>query len=504
MILGIKLTEKEKIILLSGKETELIKGFTNKEGHVFDAFLSLNGENKLVFRFDISPTETAKVTDNEFDAFKSQVNLAEFALEYGFHRDTVQQVNQTSGYVLLGNEAGESLIVFRDNSSLEYRYFTLGENSEARTIIDFLTTYKTPLIGGIRDEIQRYYKNSQAGGQKIKLTPSAADFTEAFNAVFGLGPLTEREDFYKNDIKDATLDHAFFRGTILNRQTPAGTAVAFPLVRGEQFASVYLPALSDTDEEETPQVLSVTGSEVWLSNVINNQKIRRLVVVYNPVDALAYHQLYSRPSDLFTMFLATCGTTSESQLKAIQEIIDRLRPEQVVLAGDRSDEGIFNNIQILGQLSEPRHFLKENSAWQDENSEICFSLKLLPQRNNAYASLTVKLTFPDLEKGIFMNENLHKYFDHINTKELGTHTEWEAQNPFRTAILSVGKHASVAEIVFPNRSDLLGITEKVIIHLRPLLFFKTEYPRTVSYHQDLQQATESKLAAKESKTRKVS
>jgi len=502
-ILGIKLTEKEKALLLSGKETALIKGFTNKEGHVFDAFLSLNGENKLVFRFESVPVELAKVSDNEYDAYKSQINLAEFALSYGFSTEKdFATTALISGYILLQNEANVEIIVFRDNSSLEYRYFTLGQPGEALTIIEFISTFLSPLVDDIKNEVQKFYKRPQSKLQKIKLEPVTVDFMDAFNSVFELSNLTNREYFYDNDIKDATLDHAFFRGTIVNKKTNGRLVPCYPLTRGEQLSEVYSVEVENREPVDATE--QKEQDSVWLSNVINNQKIRRLVLVYDPLDALAYHQLHSRPSDLFSMFISTCGDTNIRQLKVIQEIIDRLRPEQVVLAGARDEAGIFNNILVLGHLSEPRHYLKENNAWQDESAEIRFNLQLLPKRNNAYAALTVKLTYPDLEKGIFMNENLQKYFDHINSKELNGHADWEGQNPFNTSILSIGKHSSTAEIIFPYRVDLLGITEKIISHLRPLLFFKTEFPRLHSYREDLQLATESKQAAKETKSKKAS
>lgn len=504
-ILGIKLTEKEKKVLLGGKETDLIKGFTNREGHVFDAFLSLNGENKLVFRFESIPAEVAVIADNEFDAYKSQINLADFALAFGFSPDSSQSGAGTENYLLMRNAAGTGIITFRDNTSMEYRYFTLGEIGEAGSIIEFLIAFKTPLVSEIKEEIQKYHKKNQSKTHKFKLNPAVADFMEAFTTVFDLSDLTDREVFYEHSIKDATLDHAFFRGSIYNRKTAAGTVPAYPLIHSEQFSSIYTGEITKRQGHESfPLTASETGNDIWISNVINNQKIRRLVLVFDPLDALAFHQLNSRPSDLFTMFLATCGPTGNGQLSAIQEIIDRLRPEQVVLAGSRNQAGIFNNIKILGQLSEPRHFLKENNTWQDENSEIRFDLSMLPEQNDAYATLTVRLTYPDLEKGIFMNENLQKYFDHINARELAGNDDWEGQNPFTTTILNVGKHASLAKVVFPCKADLLQITEKIIIHLRPLLFFKPEYARSTSYRDDLLQATENKQAVKESKTRKVS
>lgn len=501
-ILGIKLPSKERELLASGKETSLIRGFTNKEGQLFDAHISLNAENKLVFRFE-ADMSLNPAPENELDLYKKEVNLAEFVQQYGFIPDAGSLAAGTqsgstpfSGYLLLRNQAGVEILVFKDRDSMEYRFFTVGNTADAGSIIDFLQFFKTPLLSSIKEEIQRFSKKNAGKNPSLAFQPAMNDYMAAFTAVQELEPLTSRSIFYDLEIKDSTLDHAFFRGRIYNKKSKDSVACCFPLFRNELPAAIY-----SLEAGKKPSLTKEPG--VWLSNVINDQKIRRLIIVYDPMDALAYHQMNARPSDLFTLYLATCGNVNAAQTGEIQHLIDRLRPEQVVLAGARTTAGTFNTILILGQLGEPRHFLPEQKTWQDENSEIRFDLRLLTERNASYASLSVSLSYADPEKGIFMNENLRKYFDHINNKELGSHPEWEGQFPFKTTILNIGKHSSRAEIIFPYRADLLLLTEKIIRHLRPLLFLKTEAPQKLSYTEDLRQEVETKITAKELKTRKA-
>lgn len=51
-VLGVKLDEESKKLLLEGKETELISGFiSQKTGKPFDAYLTLNENNQIRYRF---------------------------------------------------------------------------------------------------------------------------------------------------------------------------------------------------------------------------------------------------------------------------------------------------------------------------------------------------------------------------------------------------------------------------------------------------------------------
>ena len=50
-VAGVKLTEEAKLALKQGKETELIKDFTSKNGIKYNAYLRFDKHNKLQFRF---------------------------------------------------------------------------------------------------------------------------------------------------------------------------------------------------------------------------------------------------------------------------------------------------------------------------------------------------------------------------------------------------------------------------------------------------------------------
>ena len=102
ILLGVQLSEKNKQALQKGKETELIQGFTSKKGKLFDAFLYLDKENKLKFRF---PEKSQKKIDLK-----------------------VSETGKT-----INKKDNESLNKIKDEISVEYSNENLNKNSQIKT-----------------------------------------------------------------------------------------------------------------------------------------------------------------------------------------------------------------------------------------------------------------------------------------------------------------------------------------------------------------------------------
>jgi hypothetical protein len=74
-VMGVTLDENAKSALREGKETELIKGFiSQKTGKPFDAYLTLNSNNQIRFRF---PNREGKSSFQKSNKIPTQVGGVE-------------------------------------------------------------------------------------------------------------------------------------------------------------------------------------------------------------------------------------------------------------------------------------------------------------------------------------------------------------------------------------------------------------------------------------------
>lgn len=536
-ILGVSLTGAQKELLRQGKETGLITGFTTKNGEKFDAYLSIDGENKFVFR----PVEgresplnenqtTNQEVDREIDRLLNRIDFIVLASLIGFEPLSPQEdeasfmVDSTQDLVVLKNKTGIFIAVVKDANGT--RFIELGNAAVGGDARDFFTQYHSPFAVDLLATLKRSSLRSYTGGLGTvsygsslrKADPGdisawKSSYEEIYKWTFSLTSLSTREWFYRFELKDATLDHTFFRNRFYSKsfqQTKGKDTLlpVFPLFNRYGISGFCYPRESAPAENtgyEDFDLFGFFGKGVWLSNVINEQKIRRLVIVSNPVEALSYHQMYAKPSDLLSVYLACCGPDANFNSLRTQEIIDLYKPDQVVIATRQDETGNLLSTDLHGSLSEPRQPVKNKNTFREESSEIKFDIRTLPERNNEFALLRVSLNFSDFEKGIFMNDNLVKYFDQINVHEMKEHSDFGEISPFSVNIKHISKHTSLAEVVFPLGKGLMPTAERIVRHLRPLIFLKSEKPGkqqgAVSFSEDLRLQSKERLSAKEDRSK---
>lgn len=536
-ILGVSLTGAQKELLHKGKETGLITGFTTKNGEKFDAYLSIDGENKFVFR----PVEgresplnenqtTNQEVDREIERLLNRIDFIVLASLIGFEPLLPQDdeasfisgfvVNSTQDLVVLKNKTGILIAVVKDANGT--RFIELGNAAVGGDARDFFTQYHSPFAVDLLATLKRSSLRSHPGGLGTgslrKADPGDTNawkpsYEEIYKKTFSLAPLSARDWFYRFQLKDATLDHTFFRNRFYSKsfqQTKGKDTLlpVFPLFNRYGISGFCYPreaAPAENTGYEDFDLFRFFGDGVWLSNVINEPKIRRLVIVSDPVEALAYHQMYAKPSDLLSVYLACCGPDADSNSLRTQEIIDLYKPDQVVIATRQDEAGNLLSTSLHGSLSEPRQPVKNKNTFREESSEIKFDIRTLPERNNEFALLRVSLNFSEFEKGIFMNDNLVKYFDQINVHEMKEHSDFGEIPPFSVNIKHISKHTSLAEVVFPLGKGLMPTAERIVRHLRPLIFLKSEKPGkqqgAVSFAEDLRLQSKERLSAKEDRSK---
>ncbi len=503
LILGVKLTDKTIQQLASGKETELIKSFKHRNGESFDAYLTLSESGKLLFR--LAAGQKIKGTD-EKENIKVTVSIAEIATEFGFKPQfsTSNSDNNVFDYLLMTNRQNQRIIVHKDANTLEHQFFSLENTNIEGNIFDFLDYFSNSNPAQNKKIIDKYFLSKSPS--IYNFIPTEHNLEVAFFAVYSLEPLQSKEILLENGIRETTLDHSFFRGRILNHDSE----VYFPTyvqrnINGFskiQFQEPIVdPSKNSVRGKNSTSVGSIFG--IWHSNIINKEKVKRLIILSSPLEALFYHQLYSKPSDFFTVYASLIEENLEGQIQEIQNLIDYCEPEHIIIANKDSLHGLILTNVLLGGLNEPRKHHEKDNSIREISSEIQFQVESIVERDHQFNRLWVNLSYNEIEKGILMNENLYQYFLQINNKEVKDHPELEGKMPFIFEKRLITKHKSQTPIVFPNKKEYLDLVAGIIQHLRPLLFMKVEKPEFGSFQGIMKHQHEEKLIYKELKSRKL-
>lgn len=176
---------------------------------------------------------------------------------------------------------------------------------------------------------------------------------------FRLDPLTNTDYLMeKRGLTVDTIGHRAFIGKIFNKtfvSKKTGETVintVFPMESEQGITAILLKNASPTG-----LVNGHTWGErlesIWVSNLPKGHQPREMLICESPIDALSYHQLHPPKEPFDRVYVATGGQPSSLQPLTVQRLIDRVRPEQVILGHDNDNSGIRFNIGWVGRLQLP-------------------------------------------------------------------------------------------------------------------------------------------------------
>jgi hypothetical protein len=85
--------------------------------------------------------------DDELHIFKTQIDLRQYAATQGYELDTVKSC--PGSYVM--RRGGDKIVIKLNEATGHYVYFTIGNDSDSGSIIDFIQNGRRGcLIGGVR------------------------------------------------------------------------------------------------------------------------------------------------------------------------------------------------------------------------------------------------------------------------------------------------------------------------------------------------------------------
>lgn len=400
--------------------------------------------------------------------YKQQIDLVQFLESEGFTKD---RRRSTRRWPVLENTEGRKLIVGHNQNTHEYFYFNPEDRRDRGTIVDYVvgklntdTTTKEgwqqlhEYIGRYTGDLSHVVKDRSAVAVESQPAKEATR-SKAMSHFFKLDPLTNTD--YLMESRGLTVDtigHRAFIGKIFNKTFTSHKT-------GEMVINTVFPMES---EQGTTAILlknaSPTGlvnghtwgerlESIWVSNLPKGHQPKEMLICESPIDALSYHQLHPPREPYDRLYVATGGQPSSLQPLTVQRLIDRVKPEQVILAQDNDNSGIRFNIGWAGRLQLP--------VQTPEQADQRFTIN--HQKNSNTLSIDVYSAPCDEEK---RNSKLDAIQQQVLTSLNRGYTP-DMNRATADAITHQGNH-SLITIHLPNHRPMLTRIEKLAIESRGL------------------------------------
>jgi hypothetical protein len=273
----------------------------------------------------------------ELEDFKSRINLSEYAAACGYRLD--RKASSRNSAVMV-RSPGEKIIIAR-SVDRHWIYFSVGEERDSGSIIDFVQNRQGGTLGDIRKELRPWLEGRPSDSQPSldflpALEPASRDLIamcvryEAMKRIDGSHPYLENE----RRIPAEVLCHPRFAGRI--RIDSHGNAI-FPHWNQDGLCGYEIKNRNFTGFAPGGEK-GLWGSRIGLED-------SKLVVAETAIDALSYFALKDPPG---ARYVSTAGALNSVQPELILTAINKLRPRrEVILALDNDNGGV----QLAAKIS---------------------------------------------------------------------------------------------------------------------------------------------------------
>ncbi len=265
----------------------------------------------------------------ELEKFKTEINLVEYAFCQGYqYRSQASSRNSA----VLRHDNGDKIVVTTDTDGHGI-YFSVRDEADNGTIIDFIQNRNNLTLGEVRKELRNWRDEPRTRSSKFiprdKPQPINSDLLKVIKAASGFRVAYEHPYLEKRSIERATLTSARFVGTVAI--DGRGNAI-FP-----HYDQNGLTGYSIKNTKFTG--FSSGGTKaLWKSN--QQKGDLRLVITESAIDALSYHQLFSH-ENTNTRYIATGGAISNYQRELISTAMADMATKggEIVIATDNDEIG---------------------------------------------------------------------------------------------------------------------------------------------------------------------
>lgn len=300
--------------------------------------------------------------DAELERFKSEINLVEYAAAQGY---AIDHKESSKASIVMRRERDDDKIIVATDADGHGIYFSVRDNSDNGTIIDFVQKRTGYSLGRVRKElrpwigvgpIQIQAQRRPQAERPPKPVPSSADRQRVMinwmrmRAINGRHPYLEKRGLLPETLSDPRFANMIrdFRGHATFPHYDRLGLAGFE-IKGEGFTG-----------------FSAGGQKaLWYST--NAPKASRLIVVESAIDAMSHAQIFG---DAEAGYISTGGSLSSYQRDLLQGVLAKAaeRGVQIVIATD-SDDGGRRLADEIARLAPPGAVVQrqepESKDWND-------------------------------------------------------------------------------------------------------------------------------------------
>jgi hypothetical protein len=305
--------------------------------------------------------------DSELHRFKSDIDLVQYAIDrYGYQRDRRESSRACH---VLRNVANNDKIVVRKAPDGHWTYFSVRDDRDHGTIIDFVSARgRHDSLGHVCEELRHW----------LGIARPRVDYGEPFVPA----PSADRRPPAETFAAARGADNSPYLNT---------RGIRPETLRDPRFAGTWkLDRRNNTLFVHTTETGQLTGFEIknrgftgfatggtktaWQSAARPTDDA--LVITESAIDALSYFQLHPGARDR-TRYLSTGGAPSTRQLELLDRVFAQLpSASRVVAAVDSDDAGVklASRIETLvrqrGQIPFERHSPSPAKDWNDVLQQV--------------------------------------------------------------------------------------------------------------------------------------
>jgi len=275
-----------------------------------------------------------KDRDSELDVFKREIDLRLFAMSLGYAIDSRESWR---GSAVL--RSGADKIVVKRNGNGHYVFFSLRDDDDHGTVIDFVQRRRHLSLGVVRQALRPWIGRASTAPQLPPLEPSSENrmvIEREYRRMASARQYPYLE--HQRRLPAAVLLSPRFAGCM--RIDARGNTV-FP-----HFDQAGLCGYEIKNRGFTG--FAAGGRKgLWFSHTRPDD--RRLVLAESAIDALSYATLFPDSSDR-TRYASLGGRPSSRQLRLVQAAIGKLSEQPEVVAAFDADQAGRGLVATIGEV----------------------------------------------------------------------------------------------------------------------------------------------------------
>lgn len=309
------------------------------------------------------------VYDNELQRFKKEINLSEFSASFGYVLDRRESSRNSA---VMRHANGDKIIIARNEGNGDWIYFSIRDDRDNGTIIDFLQNRNRINLGQVRKRLRDWLGTTsrpiiQPNLFIQKLLPISRDRSIVLKAWAMAKACTSLPYLTGRGIGPDILALDRFAGCVRVDQR---NNTLFPHYDKEGLCGY------EVKNKEFTGFAPGGTKGLWSSRKMKDDT--QLILTESAIDAISYHILHGSNR---TRYISTGGELNPQQPRLIRETVAKMPPDVLILLAFDNDEG---GEKIAGEVQKAippefktRRMLPDAEMGKDWNEMLKFHLNLI-------------------------------------------------------------------------------------------------------------------------------